>query len=43
MMYLHLRLFLALTEVMMKSNHKPLKNIDIEMIGQCGKKQSKHS
>jgi hypothetical protein len=42
--YFHLKLLLTLPEVMMmKLNHKPSKNVDVEMIGQCGKKQFKQS
>ena len=40
MMYLYLRLLLASPKMMMILNHKLLKNVDIEMIDQCGKKQS---
>ena len=43
MTYFYLRLLLASLEVMMKLNHKLLKNIDIEMIGQYRKKQFKHN
>jgi hypothetical protein len=38
-----LSLILASPEVMMKLNHKLLKNVDIEMISQYRKKQSKQS
>jgi len=38
MTYLHLRLLLASLEVMIKLNHKLSKNVDMEMIGQYGKK-----
>ena len=38
-----LSLILASPEVLMKLNHKLLKNVNIEMISQCGKKQSKQS
>jgi len=38
MMYFYLRLLLASLAVMMKLNHKLLKNVDIEMIGQYEKK-----
>jgi hypothetical protein len=43
MTYLHLRLLLAAPEMIMKLNHKLLRNVDIEMIGQYGKKQSNKS
>jgi hypothetical protein len=37
--YFHLKLHLTLPEVRMILNHKPSKNVDVEMIGQCGRKQ----
>jgi len=43
MTYLHLKLLLASQKKMIKLNHKLSKNVDIEMIGQCDKKQSKQS
>jgi hypothetical protein len=40
--YFHLKLLLTLPKVMMmKLSHKLSKNVDVEMIGQCGKKQFK--
>jgi hypothetical protein len=37
--YFHLKLHLTLPKVMMILNHKPSKNVDVEMIGQCRKRQ----
>ena len=37
--YFHLKLYLTLPEVMMILNQKPSKNVDVEMIGQGGRKQ----
>ena len=40
--YFDIKLPLILPEVMiMNMNHKPLMNVNVEMIGQCGKRQFK--
>jgi hypothetical protein len=42
--YFHLKLLLTLPEVMiMKLNHKLSNNVNVEMIGQSGKKQFRQS
>lgn len=41
--YFLLKFPLTLLEVMMKLNHKILKNVDIEMIDQCENKQFRKS
>jgi hypothetical protein len=37
--YFHLKFHLTLPEVMMILNHNPSKSVDVEMIGQRGRKQ----
>ena len=42
--YFYIKLLLILPEVMiMNMNHKPLMNVNVEMIGQCGKKRFKQN
>ena len=39
--YFHLKLLLTLEVMIMKLSHKPSKNVNVEMISQCRKKQFK--